>query len=184
MKIGILLGSARNGRRGDMVLDWVMKHVPEISGVDLEVIDLQKWQLPWIDGPDNPMMGTYPAGKVQEWAAAIKSFDGFVIITPEYNHGYPGVLKNALDLLYAEWHHKPVGFIGYSGSDSGGIRAIEQLRQVVIELKMLPTALDLHIPWNWKAFDASGEPLDTSLAERVPLVVSEVVDLAKKVMAK
>lgn len=118
------------------------------------------------DSPMPPLTGQYPEGKVTEWAKKIASYDGFLIVTPEYNHGYPAVLKNALDQIYKEWNGKPVAFVGY-GATSGGIRAIEQLRQVVIELRMIPFKDDVIIPYIWQAFDENGNLHDVERHEKM-----------------
>jgi NAD(P)H-dependent FMN reductase len=100
------------------------------------------------------MFGQYDE-RTQAWADKIGQADGYVIITPEYNHGYPGVLKNAIDHLFREWNHKPVSFVGYGGP-GGGLRAVEQLRQVVVELEMVPLRQQVSIPAVYAAFDQSG----------------------------
>ena len=105
--------------------------------------------MPFFDAPMSPsMMGKkYQNEIVQRWSAKIDEADGYVIVSPEYNHGYSGVLKNAMDSISPEWYRKPVGFVSYGSA--GGARAIEQLRQVVIELKMIPINKSIHIPWEF-----------------------------------
>jgi len=90
------------------------------------------------------MKGEYPNNDVQKWANKVAEADGYIIVSPEYNHGYPAVLKNAFDHIYPEWNNKPVGFVSYG--NAGGARAIEQLRQVVVELQMAPIKHAIHIP--------------------------------------
>ncbi|HTX19838.1 MAG TPA: NAD(P)H-dependent oxidoreductase, partial [Bacteroidota bacterium] len=110
------------------------------------MIDLRDWQLPMYDEPISPVSNkgiyTNPIGR--KWADKIGEADGYIIVTPEYNHGYPAVLKNAIDWVFQEWRRKPVGFVSYG--NLGGARVIEQLRQVVIELQMLPIRNAVHIP--------------------------------------
>jgi NAD(P)H-dependent FMN reductase len=156
-KILIILGSTRQGRRGELVAKWVKKNIDTLKEKSLKfnLADLRERNLPFYDSPIPPMMGQYPKGRITDWAKEIASYDGILIITPEYNHGYPAVLKNALDVIYKEWNYKPVSFISY-GASSGGIRAIEQLRQVVIELKMIPLKEELSIPFIWQVFDEKG----------------------------
>jgi len=125
MKIAVLLGSTREGRKGAAVADWVLSHA---AGRDAtyELIDLAVHDLPHLTEPVPPIVGRYGDERTLAWSRLISGFDGFVIVTPEYNHGIPGVLKNALDHLFAEWSGKPVGLVGYG--IHGGVRALDQLR--------------------------------------------------------
>lgn len=166
-KILIILGSSRLGRSGIMVADWVQNFIKThpSDNLSFEFSDLQTENLPWLDSPLPPFSGKYPEGKVTKWADKIGLYDGFIIITPEYNHGYPAVLKNALDLIYKEWNHKPVVFVSY-GASSGGIRAVEQLRQVVIELRMIPLYESVSIPFIRDAFDEMGKLKNPDRPER------------------
>jgi NAD(P)H-dependent FMN reductase len=156
--IGIILASTRDGRRGLRVSAWFEEIARAREDIRCEVLDLLEWDLPWYRDAVVPPRGRYSAPETLRWAAAIGPLDGFVIVTPEYNHGYPAALKNALDHLYAEWSHKPVTFVTYGGS-GGGVRAAEQLVQVAVELKMAPLRPQVHIPMVARVFgrDASGE---------------------------
>ena len=133
-RIGIILGSTRPGRNGEQVARWVLEHGLAPTDATFELIDLLDYPLPHLDEPLPPSMGQYQNGHTQEWAAKIASYDGYVFVTPEYNHGTSGVLKNAIDYLFAEWNNKAVGFVAYGAV--GGARAIEHLRLVAGELKM------------------------------------------------
>ena len=133
-RIGIILGSTRPGRNGEQVARWVLEQASRRTDATFELIDLLDYPLPHLDEPLPPSMGQYQNQHTQEWAAKIASYDGFVIVTPEYNHGTSGVLKNAIDYLFAEWNNKAVGFVAYGAV--GGARAIEHLRLVAGELKM------------------------------------------------
>jgi NAD(P)H-dependent FMN reductase len=133
-RIGIILGSTRPGRNGEQVARWVLEQASRRTDATFELIDLLDYPLPHLDEPLPPSMGQYQNQHTREWAAKIASYDGFVIVTPEYNHGTSGVLKNAIDYLYAEWNNKAVGFVAYGAV--GGARAIEHLRLVAGELKM------------------------------------------------
>jgi NAD(P)H-dependent FMN reductase len=146
MKIQVILGSTRQNRFGDKPAHWIYGELQKIEGIDAELLDLRDYPLPFFDEPITPIMsaGKYSNKDVQKWADKIKEADAFIIVTPEYNHGYPAVLKNSLDSIFQEWNKKPVGFIGYG--NAGGARAIEQLRQVVIELQMVPIRNAIHIP--------------------------------------
>jgi NAD(P)H-dependent FMN reductase len=133
-KIGIILGSTRPGRNGAQVADWLFKIASERTDADFELIDLADYPLPHLDEPMPPSLGLYQNDHTKQWAAKIASFDGFVIVTPEYNHSTSGVLKNAIDYLYAEWNNKAVGFVSYGSA--GGARAVEHLRLIAAELQM------------------------------------------------
>jgi NAD(P)H-dependent FMN reductase len=133
-RIGVILGSTRPGRRGEPVARWVMDEAARRADAEFELVDLADYPLPHLDEPLPPSMGQYQNAHTQEWAAAIGRFDGFVFVTPEYNHSTSGVLKNALDYLYAEWNNKAMGVVSYGAV--GGARAAEHLRLVAGELQM------------------------------------------------
>jgi NAD(P)H-dependent FMN reductase len=173
----VILGSTRQGRFGDRVSEWFMSIAADRPDATVELVDLRDWPLPFFDQPVPPMMGDYGDPLQQEWAAKVAEADGFVLVTPEYNHGYPAVLKNALDHLYAEWVGKSVGFVGYGGP-GGGIRAVEQLRQVVIELGMIPTRAQVAIPGVYRAFQ-DGAPNDPVLERTASGVLDEVLARAR-----
>jgi NAD(P)H-dependent FMN reductase len=97
-----------------------------------EVVDIADFNLPLLDEPVPPSQGKYSKEHTKRWAAKIASFDGFVFVTPEYNHAPSGALKNAIDFLYAEWHNKAAGFVGYGSA--GAVRAVEHLRLIMAEL--------------------------------------------------
>jgi NAD(P)H-dependent FMN reductase len=133
-RIGIILGSTRPNRNGEQVANWVFDLASRRDDAEFELIDLRDYPLPHLDEPLPPSLGQYQHEHTKQWAATIASFDGFVIVTPEYNHGTSGVLKNAIDYLYAEWNNKAVGFVSYGSV--GGARAVEHLRLVAGELQM------------------------------------------------
>jgi NAD(P)H-dependent FMN reductase len=133
-RIGIILGSTRPNRNGEQVAKWVYNIASHRSDAEFELVDLRDYPLPHLDEPLPPSFGQYQNEHTRLWAAKIASFDGFVIVTPEYNHGTSGVLKNAIDYLYAEWNNKAVGFVSYGSV--GGARAAEHLRLVAGELQM------------------------------------------------
>jgi NAD(P)H-dependent FMN reductase len=134
LRIAILVGSTRPGRRGGDVAAWVHDAARRRTDATYEVVDLADHPLPHLDEALPPMMGSYVEPHTRNWAATIAGYDGFVVVTPEYNHSIPGVLKNAIDYLHAEWNHKVAGVVSY-GAD-GGARAATHLRQVFGELKV------------------------------------------------
>lgn len=162
MKIKVILGSTRQGRFGEKVAAWVMEQVK-----DAELLDLRDFPLPFFDETAGPsqIKEPYTREEVVKWTAKIADGEAFIVITPEYNHGYSAVLKNALDYVYKEWNGKKIGFVGYGVL--GATRAIEQLRQVVIELQMYPIRNAVHITkfWELENFDSYNQPLKSLLDE-------------------
>ncbi|MFE0588879.1 NADPH-dependent FMN reductase [Micromonospora echinospora] len=133
-RIGIIIGSTRPGRNGEQVAKWVFDIAARRDDAEFELVDLADYPLPHLDEPIPASLGQYQQEHTKRWAAKIASFDGFVIVTPEYNHSTSGVLKNAIDYLFAEWNNKAVGFVSYGSA--GGARAVEHLRLIAGELKM------------------------------------------------
>jgi len=145
-KIGIILGSTRPGRNGAAVAAWVHELAAKRDDATFELIDLLDYQLPHLDEPLPPSFTTeYAHDHTRAWSARVAEFDGFVFVTPEYNHSTSGALKNAIDFLYAEWNNKAAGFVSY-GAD-GGTRAVEHLRLVMGELQVadVRTQVSFHL---------------------------------------
>lgn len=133
-RIAVILGSTRPGRNGEQVARWVLDHASRRDDATFELVDLADHPLPHLDEAVPPSRGRYEHEHTRAWAQKIASYDGYVIVTPEYNHSTSGVLKNAMDYLYAEWNNKAVGFVSYGSA--GGVRAVEHLRLVAGELQM------------------------------------------------
>ena len=133
-KIAIILGSTRPGRNGEAVARWVLEQASTRTDADFELVDLRDHPLPHLYEAVPASMGMYAQPHTKAWAATIAAYDGFVFVTPEYNHGTTGVLKNAIDYLYAEWNNKAAGFVSYGSS--GGARAVEHLRLIMGELQV------------------------------------------------
>jgi NAD(P)H-dependent FMN reductase len=134
LRIGIVLASTRKNRNGRQVARWVLDTAARRGDADYQLIDLRDHPLPHFDEPAPPMFGPSANEHTRAWATRIAPFDGFVIVTPEYNNSAPGVLKNALDHAFAEWNDKAVGFVSYGVN--GGVCAVAQLRQVCGVLRM------------------------------------------------
>ena len=143
----IILGSIREGRMAEPVGNWVHEAAKSRPDLAAEIIDLADWDLPFYPFARPPAAGGYTDPLQLRWAEKIAAADGFILICPEYNHGPPAVLKNALDFVYAEWNRKPCTFVGYGGN--GGARSIEQLRLVTSELQMAPLEASVHIMGVW-----------------------------------
>ncbi len=134
LKIAIIVGSTRPGRVGESVARWVVDLAKKRNDAEFELVDIQEFNLPLLDEPIPPSMGNYSKEHTKQWAAKIASFDAYVFVTPEYNHGISGALKNAIDFLFAEWNNKAAGFVGYGSA--GGARAVEHLRLVMAEVQV------------------------------------------------
>lgn len=149
IKIKIILGSIRQGRFGERPAKWLLEELKTRSDVDAELLDLRDYPMPFFDSQISPSMlnKKYSNEIVQKWSDKIDEADAFIMISPEYNHGYSAVLKNALDWVSPEWHKKAVGFVSYGSA--GGARAIEQLREVSIELRLVPITKSIHMPWEF-----------------------------------
>lgn len=142
----IVIGSTRPGRAGFAVAEWFIKHATEHGEFDLDVVDLAELNLPMLDEPNHPRLRQYTHQHTHDWSARVDRADAFVFITPEYNHGYPAAIKNAIDYLHWEWADKPVGFVSYGGV-AAGTRALQQLKPVVSVLKMHPVAEAVNLPF-------------------------------------
>lgn len=134
IRIGVIVGSTRPGRKARDVAEWVMQIATLRNDAAYDLIDIQDFKLPLLDEPVPPSMGQYSKPHTKAWAEKIGSYDGFVFVTPEYNHGTSAALKNAIDFLFAEWNDKAAGFVGYGSA--GGVRAVESLRLVMGEIKI------------------------------------------------
>lgn len=146
LNIKVIAGSTREGRFSDKAAAWIAEELKKLEGVVVEVLDLRDYDMPFFNEPSSPSFKQEPYKNeaVVRFTKKIEEGDAFVIVTPEYNHGTSGVLKNALDWVYQEWNNKPVSFVSYGGV--GGARAVEQLRLNAIELQMAPIRTAVHIP--------------------------------------
>jgi len=132
LKIAIIIGSTRPGRNCEAVSKWAYGIAQQRTDADFELVDIATFALPLLDEPMPASFGQYRHAHTRAWSAKIATFDGYVFVTPEYNHGTSAALKNAIDFLHQEWTNKAAGFIGYGGSL--GARAIEHLRLVMASL--------------------------------------------------
>jgi NAD(P)H-dependent FMN reductase len=162
MLIQVITSTTREGRFGDKVGRWVIDHLSACGDLDVELIDLREFTLPFFDGlPPARAPREYSVEEVGRLGRAIDRADGYVVLTAEYNHGYPAVLKNAMDWTFVEWRRKPMAFVGWG--NVGGARAIEQLRQVAVEYEMAPLRHAVHIlPDIMLPARQSEDPSDTS----------------------
>jgi NAD(P)H-dependent FMN reductase len=183
--IGVILASVREGRRGEVFAKWLLELAASKTESRFELLDLRDWPLPPY-GHGVPAFGVeklYADGSLEaRWKERIHALDGFVIVTPEYNRGYPGQLKNALDALYQAWNYKPVGLVSYGGG-SGGARAASQLQHVAIELKMVPIRDEVNLSLIGLAVDARGFPTADVYAKKAERLVSELTFWAELLKA-
>jgi NAD(P)H-dependent FMN reductase len=175
----IIVGSTRPTRFADKPLAWLLDRLAGRDDIDLDVLDLRDHPLEMFNLALSPARTRreYPSDEVRRLGEALDAADGYIVLTSEYNHGYPASLKNALDYVFVELNHKPVSFVGYG--NVGGARAIEQLRLVCVEFEMAPLRYAVHIlpavmlpAMTAEVFDVEiFAPLD----ERLELLVKDLV---------
>jgi NAD(P)H-dependent FMN reductase len=176
MNIPVILGTARVGRQSEKVANFILEEVKK-AGIETEIVDARDFR-----GEATDNTGKGPQAK--RLSPKMEKADAFIIVSPEYNHGYPGELKMMLDFLYDQYAGKPVGFCGVSAGGLGGARAVEQLRQVVIELHMLPIREALYFPVVQNLFDEKGTIKDAgAYKDRIKSFLSELTKYANALRA-
>ena len=177
MKIAVILGTNREGRRSERVGKWVMAELEKLGGAEFELLDLKDYPMPFYEEPTSPdaLDRPFKSEAANRWKEKIAEADGFFIITAEYNHAPAAVLKNALDYVYSEWSKKPVAFISYAPGAGAGIRAVEILRLVVCELEMVPCQAALHIAKVVDSIDEDGNLLDGGYDKRLEMVLTQLL---------
>jgi NAD(P)H-dependent FMN reductase len=171
--IPVLLGTNRKGRKSEPVADWLIGEIEKRGDIETKLFDVREFQLPLDD------YGTEIKDQFPQWRDAIIKADGLIIVTPEYNHGYPGILKSVLDILLKEYIHKSVAFVGTSSGPWGGTRVIEAMVPMVRELGLAVTFTDLNFPQVQNKFDQSGKLLDAAYEERVKGFLDELVWMSR-----
>ncbi|MEV4284754.1 NAD(P)H-dependent oxidoreductase [Nonomuraea bangladeshensis] len=161
----VIVASTRPGRAGRAVADWFTERAAASGLFEVELVDLAEVNLPFLDEPHHPRLRQYVNAHTKEWSATVERGDAYVFVTPEYNHSFNAVLKNALDYLHHEWQYKPAGFVSYGGV-SGGTRAVAALRSVISLLKMVPVPEAVHIPFlpRFLAEDGTFRPAEETVA--------------------
>ena len=142
----IVIASTRPGRAGEPVARWLEPIARNHGGFRVEVIDLAKVDLPFVDEPHHPYVRNYTKQHTRDWSAKVSEADAFVFVSPEYNYGFSAALKNALDFLFTEWHYKPVGVVSYGGV-SAGTRGVQMLKQVLDGLKLSLVFDNVYVPF-------------------------------------
>jgi NAD(P)H-dependent FMN reductase len=166
----VVIVSTRPGRAGKPIADWFVGEAERDGRFDIEVTDLAELALPLVDEPHNPRSRDYVHDHTRAWSRTVEESDAFVLVMPEYNHGFSAPIKNALDYLHDEWAHKPVGFVSYGGI-SAGVRAVQMLKPVLASLRMLPVTDQVAVA-NFEQFLSDGvfEPGEpASVAAKVML---------------
>lgn len=164
MRIQVIIGSIRDGRAADAVSRWTLARAHALPDAVAETLDLREWPLPHfaetLASLGDPVDPTYSTSVVKDWNHRIADADAYIFITPEYNHGIPGVLKNALDSVFASFafRNKPAMFVAYSAGPTAGARAVEQLALIAVEAELVPLRNSVLIGQVGQAFDRRGEP--------------------------
>lgn len=154
LRLAIIIGSTREGRFAPTVAAWFADQARSRPDLEVDVVDLAEARLP-------DVLSTQPAPSVRATSQQLAAADAFVVVTPEYNRSVPASLKNAIDWHFTEWQAKPVGFVSYGGK-SGGLRAVEHLRQIFVELHAVTVRDAVSFHGVWGLFDTSGQPKDAT----------------------
>jgi NAD(P)H-dependent FMN reductase len=175
-KLLTIIASTRPGRVGLPVGKWFMDRARAHGGFELELVDLYELDLPLLDEPNHPRLQKYTKVHTQAWSSTVDSADAVVMVTAEYNYGYPAALKNAIDYLHHEWRYKPVGFVSYGGV-AAGTRAVQQLKQVVGALQLFPVASAVNIPFVTQFLD------DDRVIQANDVMVKAAADMLDELLA-
>lgn len=179
LTIAVICGSVRKNRKSIYPARYVYQKIKD-AGHESTLVDFDELPLPFVYTDPNPskLNKQYPDENVRTWSSIVDAADGLIIVTPEYNHGYPGVLKNALDWLYPEFNNKPVGLVGVSDGVNGGIRAIEALRPVMANFGMYDIQQTVAVRSVQNVFDADGQLVDIKLEAQIDKLVNVLVKTA------
>jgi len=176
--ISVIVGSTRQGRFSEKPAQWILQHLRKREGIEARLLDLREFPMPFFDQPLTPAMPgrtPYENEVVKRWTTEIASGDGFVFVTPEYNYGTSAVLKNAIDWVYPEWNRKAAAFVSYGSAM--GARAVQQLRETMIEVQIAPVRSSVHIPVATLWAHYQNGDVDKGLAELGAQVQTMIDDL-------
>jgi NAD(P)H-dependent FMN reductase len=181
-KIPIILGSTRRDRKSPRVATFVTNRLRATGKVEPQLIDLADLNLPIME--ERLRMREDPPPGLREFAAAVGNADALVVVTPEYNNGYPGVLKNALDYLLPEYRRKPVGIVTVSSGDFGGVNCLAMLRHIFLHMGAIPVPARLPIQRVGESFDENGSPIDPAYNKRTDAFIAELLWLTEAISAQ
>jgi NAD(P)H-dependent FMN reductase len=176
LRIGIILASTRRVRRGERYARWIHEILVQRPALDVQLIDLRDHRLPAYEAEEMPpaVERSYADPIAHRWSELIWGLDAYVIVTPEYNHGYPGQLKNAFDHVHVGWWYKPVAFVSYGGN-AGGARAVEQLRNVAVEVRMVPVRGEVNLRLIGLQADDAGRPTDPYYVKQANAMIDQLL---------
>ncbi|MFB2596251.1 NADPH-dependent FMN reductase [Herbiconiux sp. P17] len=176
-RIMVVVGSVRPGRIGLPIAEWVRDTLSAHDGVEVDLVDLAEVALPLMDEPNHPRLQNYTHQHTLDWSERVDAADGFVFVTPEYNHSFSPALKNAIDFLHNEWFRKPVGFVSYGGI-SAGTRGVLALKPVLAAVGLVPASVAVEIPFAARQLDDEGQFQPIEAQERnLAAVADELVVL-------
>jgi NAD(P)H-dependent FMN reductase len=174
-QLKVIIASTRPGRKGIHVADWFMEAVKKYNDFEVEVLDLAKINLPFLDEPKHPKLQQYEHEHTKDWSSKIDSAEAFIAIVPEYNYGMPPTLANAIDFVYKEWNYKPIGFVSYGGI-SGGTRSVQMCKEIMSTVKLVPLTEAVNLPFFEKKIDEKGQfHSDELIDNAVHLMMSELL---------
>lgn len=179
VNIQIIIGSTRPGRLGLPIGKWLLQEINNLNLKDakFELVDLADYNLPLLDESNLPAMQKYENDHTKKWSGKISEADGFIILTPEYNHAVPAALKNSIDYLFMEWKYKPMAFVSYGAV--GGVRAIEQLVNAAVGVNAFPLRDQLHVYEPWVAIDDEGKVKPENIKGDLTVLAENLVNVAE-----
>lgn len=180
--VPVILGSTRRGRQSPKVARFMAERMRRSGKIETEILDLVEYNFPMME--ERLRFRDDPPPRLREFAEKISRADAVVIVSPEYNSGYPGVLKNALDYLLPEFKRKPVGIVTVSGGSFGGLSCLAQLRQVTLALGAFPIPASLPVSRVQDSFDEAGNPADPAYEKRAESFLAELLWFTQAVAAQ
>lgn len=182
VNIKLVVGSSRPGRFADIPAEWIKENASKYPNINFEVIDLRDVDLPMLDVETPPMVQPAQSDHAKKWAQIIEESDGFVFLTPEYNHAASPSTINAIDYLFKEWNYKPVAFVSY-GADAGGARAVEHLRAAFVQVKAFNLHEQVVIPNYWEYVNETGEFTPTKThQQKLDQLLEQIIFWSKELM--
>lgn len=173
-RLAVVICSTRPGRSGLPIGEWFADAAREHGGFEVDLVDLAEVDLPFLDEPKHPRLREYTHQHTWDWSKRVLSADALVLVTAEYNYGYPAPIKNAIDCLSREWAYLPVGFVSYGGI-AAGTRAVQQFKQVVTTLRMTPVFENVNIAFHARHIEDGVFTAPDGTAEAAKAMLDEMV---------